>query len=129
MMMMNRTNVSIGAVLGGIGAVLLTYMVYLFDCNRRVECAGSAMGFMAIHAYTTLPFVLIFLLLGMGFLISGSRPQKIPPGPLSLNRLDINWEEYSKLKTIGITNLKDLAEERGHEEEISSLTLISTAQL
>ncbi len=51
--------------------------------------------------------------------------------PLSTNlsRLGIGKTDYFELKSMGITNLKELVEEKDHEEEVCSLTSIPLPQL
>ncbi|MFX1298637.1 MAG: hypothetical protein ACFFD2_27730 [Promethearchaeota archaeon] len=67
------------------------------------------------------------LILGCGMILTFEEP--IDLQSYELPRLGLNKTEFLALKNLGITTLKELIEEKGNEEEISSITSIKQPDL
>ena len=119
----------IAGILGLIGAV---FSLGIFPIIGGLATSGGILflvaqfGFVDTFLLTLLKTIpLIIGGCGMIFWFEGAED----PLSTELSRLDIGGEDFFELKTMGITNLKELVDEKGHEEEICSLTSISISQL
>ena len=119
----------ISGIIGIIGAII---SLGIFPLIGGLAISGGMMflftqfGFISTLIFSFLKAVLL-MIGGCGIILTFEAPESMLA--IDLTRLDIGKTEYFELKTVGITNLSDLVEEKGHEEEICSITSISVPQL
>ncbi|TFG04869.1 MAG: hypothetical protein EU536_03490 [Promethearchaeota archaeon] len=116
-------------ILGIIGAL---FSLGIFPLLGGIVMGGG-MIFLSFQYGFNVPILAAFLK-AILLMLGGScmiLTYEIPESPTSieLSRLGIGKMEYFELKGLGITDLKELIEEKGHEEEISSLTSLTVPQL
>jgi len=119
----------IAGILGLIGAV---FSLGIFPIIGGLATSGGILFLVAQFGFVDT--LLITLLKAIPLIIGGCGMIfwfEGPEDPLSteLSRLDIGREDFFELKTMGITNLKELVDEKGYEEEVCTLTSISISQL
>ncbi|MDD1776714.1 MAG: hypothetical protein LUQ65_00990 [Candidatus Helarchaeota archaeon] len=108
------TTLGILPLLGGLA--ISGAMIYL----------GFLNGFNPPILFTFLRGILLSLG-GCGIILTFEAPAD--PYSIELIRLNIGKEEYHNLKNLGVNNLKDLVEEKGHEEEICAIASIPVPKL
>ncbi|MHA1266416.1 MAG: hypothetical protein ACTSRS_14375 [Candidatus Helarchaeota archaeon] len=119
----------IAGIIGVIGAILSLGILPLL--GGLIIIIGmlilTIQNELSISILETLLRAIFFTIFGGGIILSFEMPED--PLSIELSRLQIGKTHYYELKAIGITNLKKLVEERGHEKEVCSLTSIELPQL
>ncbi len=113
-------------VLGAITTLGILPFIGGFAISGGMIYLGFVYGFNPPILYTFLRGILLSLG-GSGIILTFESP--VDPYSIELIRLNIGKEEYYYLKNLGINNLKDLVEEKGHEEEICAIASIPLPKL
>ena len=119
----------IAAGIGILGALTtLGVLPFLggFAISGAMIYLGFVSGFDPPILFTFLRGILLCLG-GCGIILTFEAPAD--PYSIELIRLDIGKEEYYNLKNLGVNNLQDLVEEKGHEEEICAIASIPVPKL
>ena len=120
----------ISGIIGIIGAII---SLGIFPLIGGLAISGGMIflftqfGFISTELLFSFLKAVLLMIGGSGIILTFETPENMLS--TDLTRLDIGKTEYFELKTVGITNLSDLVEEKGHEEEICSITSISVPQL
>jgi hypothetical protein len=119
----------IAGIIGILGALTtLGILPFLggFAISGVMIYLGFVYGFNPPILFTFLRGILLSLG-GSGIILTFEAP--VDPYSIELIRLDIGKEEYHNLKNLGVNNLQDLVEEKGHEEEICTIASIPVPKL
>ncbi|NVM29331.1 MAG: hypothetical protein HWN65_10870 [Candidatus Helarchaeota archaeon] len=119
----------ISGIIGIVGAI---FSLGIFPVIGGLAISGGMMVISVQDGFdvsTLIVFLEAILLIigGSGMILTYEEPLNLLSTDLS--RLNIGKTEYFELKALGITNLKELVEEKGHEGEICSITSISVPEL
>jgi hypothetical protein len=113
-------------ILGAITTLGILPFIGGFAISGAMIYLGFTYGFFPPILYSFLRGVLLTLG-GSGIILTFEAP--VDPYSIELIRLDIGKQDYYNLKNLGINNLQDLVEEKGHEEEICTIASIPIPRL
>jgi len=119
----------VAGVIGILGAITTLGILPLlggFAISGAMIYLGFVSGFSPPILYTFLRGLLL-ILGGSGIILTFEPP--VDSYSIELIRLDIGKEDYHNLKNLGVNNLQDLVEEKGHEEEICAIASIPVPKL
>lgn len=108
-------------ILGAISTLGILPLIGGFVIAGAMMYLGLVLGFNPPILFTFLRGVLLSLG-GSGIILTFEPP--VDPYSVELIRLDIGKEDFYNLKNLGVNNLQDLIEEKGHEEEICTIASI-----
>lgn len=114
------------SILGALTTLGILPLLGGFAVSGGMIYLGFVYGFNSPILFTFLRGILL-ILGGSGIILTFEPP--VDPYSIELIRLDIGKEEYHNLKNLGVNNLKDLVDEKGHEEEICAIASIPLPKL